>query len=90
MTAPELARILESIDLKKKPEITLIVDGLAVVVKLASFIEPTAAVVGAEHDGSDLFELQGTIRLHDKPFTVGSLFADPSHISAIAVEQHAH
>ena len=35
MTAPELARILEGIDLKKKPEITLIVDGLAVVVKLA-------------------------------------------------------
>ncbi len=90
MTAPELARILEAIDLKKKPEITLIVDGLAVVIKLASFIEPTAAVPGADHQGSDLFELQGTIRLHDKPFTVGSLYVEPEHVTAVAVEQHLH
>ena len=59
-------------------------------VKLTSFVEPTAAVDGEMHDGSDLFELNGTVRLHDKPFTVGSIYVDPTHVTAIAVEQHVH
>jgi hypothetical protein len=86
MTAEEFADILERLDLSRKQEITMIIDGLAVMVRLSRFVEPTSAVPGAEGGDSNLFELDGTVRLHDKPFTVGALFVDPTHISAVAVE----
>ena len=95
MNAREFHRILQSVNFKKKPEITLIIDGLAVFIKPTSFVEPTAALEEASEDpdairskGSDLFEIHGNIQLHDKPYMIGALYVEPAHVTAFAVEHH--
>jgi hypothetical protein len=95
MNAREFHRILESIDFRKKPEIALIVDGLPVIMKPTSFVEPTSAIPESETDpdairerGSDLFEIHGNMQLHDKPYMIGTLYVEPAHVTAFLVEHH--